>query len=751
VTLRSICIRNAVEAMPKPQIKPPSAKPQLADTLRQAVEHHQRGQLYEAEALYRQVLAVQTGNFDALHLCGVLMHQRGQPAEALKLIASALKTNARSAAAHSNYGIVLAVLERHEDALKSYERAVKLKPDYAEALNNRGNTLRALKRTQDALLSFERAIAARPDYSEALNNRGNALVELGRNEEALASYEQALVHRPNYPDALVNRGQCLVRLNRQDDALASFDRALSYQSRHSAALKERGHVLRDRKRLAEALQCYEQALAIAPDDAVTHANRGLVLRDLKRFNEAFDAYDRALSLKPDYVEVVVARGNVFYEMGSYDQALKEYERALDMQPDFAFGFNNRGNALNAMGRHEEALASYERALTLKPDYTEAHNNRGNALLDLNRPAEALADYESAMAHKPLAFALVNRGSALRYLDRVDEALDSFDRAIAIDPQLAEAHWNKALLCLSLGDFERGWPGYEWRWRGATDLTPRDFTQPQWRGEDLTGKTILLHAEQGFGDSIQFVRYVPMVAKRGGKIVLELPDSLMPLIGTFDGVIGMYRRGDALPAFDVHCPLLSLPLAFGTTIETIPAVVPYLHPPAERIESWRTRFASLGRPRIGLVWSGKPTHKNDHNRSIALSQLVPLLSLPGAQFVSLQREYRDTDLPVLDRVPVVRIEDGLADFAETAAAIAELDLVIAVDTAVAHLAGAMGKPLWLLLSHIQDWRWLCQRTDSPWYPSARLFRQPQIDEWDGVIARVAHELAEFSKVCDTAAK
>ncbi|MGA9004452.1 MAG: tetratricopeptide repeat protein [Pseudolabrys sp.] len=737
--------------MPKPQIKPQSANPGVADILRRAVDHHQRGQLTEAEALYRQVLAVQPGNFDALHLCGVLVHQRNQPAEALQLIARALKTNARSAAAHSNYGIVLAVLDRHDEALKSYERAVKLKPDYAEALNNRGNTLRALKRANDALLSFERAIAARPGYSEAINNRGNALVELGRHEEALASYEQALSHRPAYPDALVNRGQCLAKLNRHDEALASIERALSYQPRHAAALKERGHLLRDRKQLAEALNCYEQALAIAPDDAVTHANRGLVLRDLKRFNEAFTAYDRALALKPDYVEVVVARGNVFYELHAYDQALAEYERALEMQPDFAFGFNNRGNALNAMGRHDEALASYEHALALKPDYTEAHNNRGNALLDLNRPEEALADYESAVAHKPQAFALVNRGSALRYLDRTEEALDSFDRAIALDPELAEAHWNKALLCLALGDFERGWAGYEWRWRGATDLTSRGFRQPQWRGEDLTGKTILLHAEQGFGDSIQFVRYVPLVARRGAKIVLELPDSLVPLIGRVDGVIGMCRRGDALPQFDVHCPLLSLPLAFGTTIETIPASVPYLHAPAERVEKWRARFADLERPRIGLVWSGKPSHKNDHNRSIALSQLEPLLSLAGVQFVSLQREYRDSDLPVLNRLPVLRIDDALTDFAETAAAIGELDLVIAVDTAVAHLAGALGKPLWLLVSHIQDWRWLVQRTDSPWYPSARLFRQPRIGEWDVVIAGMGHELAEFSKACGTATK
>ena len=649
-------------------------------------------------------------NFDALHLCGVLMHQRGDAAEALKLIARALKTNARSAAAHSNYGTVLAAVERHDEALKSYERAIALKPDYAEALNNRGNALRALQRTQDALKSFERAIAARQDYAEALNNRGNALVELDRTEEALASYEQALEHQPNYADALVNRGKCLIALKRGDEALASFDRALSFRPDHAPALKERGHLLRDRKQPAEALDSLDRALALAPEDPEAYLGRALVLRDLKRCNEAFMACDRALALKPVYPEAAVARGNVFHEMRSFNDAIKEYDRALAMRPDFA----------------------------------QAYGNRANALVELNRPAEALADYDRAIADKPYASALVNRGLALNYLDRPDEALESFDRAIALEPGMAQGHWNKALLCLALGDFEHGWHDYEWRWRGATDLVPRAFTQPQWHGENLAGKTILLHAEQGFGDSIQFVRYLPLVKAKAGKVILEVPESLLPLIGDLANGVTMLTRGDVLPAFDLHCPLMSLPLAFGTTLASIPASVPYLHAPAGRVDAWHARLSSMARPRVGLVWSGRPDHKNDHNRSIALSRLEPLLSVAGVAFVSLQREYRETDLPALGRLPVLRLDDALADFAETAAVISELDLVITVDTAVAHLAGAMAKPLWLLLPQIQDWRWMRGRTDSPWYPSARLFRQSQIGDWDGVISAVAQELAAFTK-------
>jgi len=696
--------------MPKPQIRPPSGNATLVDVLRRATAHHQRGQLHEAEALYRQVLATQPNNFDALHLCGVLMHQRGDAPEALKLIARALKTNGRSAAAHSNYGTVLAAVERHDEALKSYERAIALKPDYAGALNNRGNTLRVLKRTQDALESFERAVAVQPDYAEAINNRGNALFDLGRTEEALVSYEKALAHQPDYADALVNRGKCLIALKRGDEALASFDRALAHRPQHAAALKERGHLLRDRKQPIEALDSLDRSLALAPNDAEAHLGRALSLRDLKRFDESFVACDRALTLKPDYPEAAVARGNVFHELRAFKEAIKEYDRALAMHPGFA----------------------------------QAYGNRANALVELNCPAEALEDYDRAIAEKPYASALVNRGLALNYLDRPDEALDSFDRAIALEPDMPQGHWNKALLCLALGDFERGWDDYEWRWRGATELVSRGFAQPQWRGEDLGGKTILLHAEQGFGDSIQFMRYLPMVKAKAGHVILEVPDSLRPLIGELAEGVTMLTRGDPLPAFDVHCPLMSLPLAFGTTLASIPASVPYLYAPAGRTEAWRRRLSGTKRPRVGLVWSGRPDHKNDHNRSVALSRLAPLLSVGDATFVSLQREYREADLPTLEKLPILRLESSLSDFADTAAVIGELDLVISVDTAVAHLAGAMGKPLWLLLPRIQDWRWMRGRADSPWYPSARLFRQSQIGDWDGVISAVARELAAFAK-------
>ncbi len=399
-------------------------------------------------------------------------------------------------------------------------------------------------------------------------------------------------------------------MKRDDEALAGFEAALKIQPRHAVALKERGHRLREGGRLAEALVSYDATLALTPNDHETHANRGLVLRDLTRFDEAFAAYDRALALKPDFTDAVVARGNVFYQMGRHAEALAEYERALAMEPDFAYGFNNRGNALQALGRHGEALASFERALTLKPDYGEAHNNRGNALIELNRHEEALKDYDAAVAGNPFAFALVNRGSALRYLGRTDEAMASFDQAIALDPKLPEAHWNKALLSLALGDYANGFAGYEWRWRGATELAPRGFAQPQWQGEDIAGRTILLHAEQGYGDSIQMLRYLPLVKARGARVVLEIPDSLMPLLGAHGDDVTVLNKGTPLPPFDLHCPLMSLPLAFGTTLDSVPAEVPYLAAPAERARAHGGAAAAIGGPtrRPRLVRQAEPQER-----------------------------------------------------------------------------------------------------------------------------------------------
>jgi tetratricopeptide (TPR) repeat protein len=590
-----------------------------------------------------------------------------------------------------------------------YRRVLNADPRHFDALHLCGVLMQQRGRSAEALALIGAALAANARVAAAHCNYGLVLAALGRHQEALASYERALALKPDYADAHYNRGNTLVALNRFDEALKSFEQAIVLRPNHPNALLNRAQVLERLGRTREALASFDLALALAPGNA--------------------DSFNM--------------RGNVHFSMKSYAAALADYDRAAALRPDAAPIHNNRGNALRELGRHEEALAAFDRAVAIKPDYAQAFSNRANALLELNRVEEALADYERALAIKPnFADALVNRGNALHYLGRPQEALTSFDRAIASSPQLAEAHWNRALTLLALGDLERGFAAYEWRWRRDGELKPRDFSQPQWHGEDLRGRTILLHAEQGFGDTIQFIRYLPMVAAKGAGIVLEIPDDLRPLVGRPDGVAAIVRRGEALPPFDVHCPLMSLPVACATTLATVPAPIPYLAAPAERIERWRARLSRAAAPRVGLVWSGKPTHRNDRNRSIPLPLLAPLLALPGIAFVSLQKEYRDADLPLLAQYPLLRLESELCDFADTAAVIAGLDLVIAVDTAAAHLAGAMGKPLWLLLPAIGDWRWLLEGRDSPWYPTARLFRQPRIGDWQSVIAEVSRELALF---------
>jgi hypothetical protein len=392
-----------------------------------------------------------------------------------------------------------------------------------------------------------------------------------------------------------------------------------------------------------------------------------------------------------------------------------------------------------MSRFEDAVASYERALAIRPDFAQALYSRGNALMALNRHDEAIASFERALAARPgYAEALNNRGAALQALNRHQEAIASYEQLLAIKPDDAGVHFNASLARLTLGDLLAGWKEYEWRWKSKHFTSrQRDFTQPLWLGrESLAGKTILLHAEQGFGDTLQFVRYAPAVARQGARVLLEVPGALRRLFEGFQGVERVIAKGESLPKFDCHCPLMSLPLAFGTTLQNIPCEVPYLSAPARRVEQWRQQLGTGTKPRVGIVWSGRLTHKNDHNRSIPLSALLPLAGA-GVELVSLQKEVRGDDLATLAQFGEIRhFGEELQDFADTAALISLLDIVVSVDTAPAHLAGALGKPVWILLPYRPDWRWLLDREDSPWYPTARLFRQPAIGDWESVIERYA---------------
>jgi tetratricopeptide (TPR) repeat protein len=592
---------------------------------------------------------------------------------------------------------------------------------------------------------YLRLLAARPDHFDALQMLGILRYHQKRLPEALAALGAALEAKPDFAPAFLSYGLVLDALERRTEALASYDRALALAPHYAEAHYNRGLVLRGLARPAEALASFEQALSIKPDYVEAHFNRGNALQDLRRPAEALASFEAALAIKPDHVGALNNRGLALTGLHRPADALASFERVLAIQPDHVRALNNRGNTLQELRRPAEALAAYEKALAVQPAYAQAHYNRGIVLRGLKRPAEALASFDSALAIDPNHVdALNNRGIVLRDLDRPLEALASYDRALAIEPGYAEAHSNRSCLALLLGDFERGFEEFEWRWR-VPEIAPwrRDFAQPLWRGEaPLAGKTILLHAEQGFGDAIQFVRYVPLVAAQGATVVLEVPPPLAALFARVAGAALVVGRGDALPAFDCHCPLASLPLAFKTRLETIPASVPYLSPAPDRVTKWRQRLPQAGQRRVGIAWAGNANFKGDQSRSIGLARFSPLLSVPGIELVGLQKDLRDGDRDILRNHPqVVHLGDAIADFGDTAAIMSALDLVVSSDTSVAHLAGALGKPVWVLLQFVADWRWLRGRSDNPWYPTARLFRQREIDDWESVIARVAQELRQ----------
>jgi tetratricopeptide (TPR) repeat protein len=554
----------------------------------------------------------------------------------------------------------------------------------------------------------------------------------------------------------------------------------------SAALYELGLAHLRSGRLMDAQVCCQQALAIDPvhadscflmgllvfeagdcDHAVNWFARalaeavkveylvalGAALRRLQRFDEAARAFDKAVQLKPDNPQAWKSLANVLGEAGRADESLLAWQHVLKLDPadrDAAYQcLEKRGNMLHAIKRFEEALTCHQQAHTLDPANPAACNNIGAALQSLQRDEEAVVWFDRAIDLKPdFVMALRNKALSFIQLGRFDEATATLEHARTIVPANADIEWNLSLLQLMAGNFDAGWVGREARWRGQ--MRPASyppFSQAMWLGDaDIEGKTVLVQEDEGLGDTLQFARYVPMLAGRGARVILVVRDQLYPLLSKLPGVAQCIPRESAasLPPFDLHCPLCSLPFAFQTRLATIPSDVPYLPAPSEDlVRAWKDRLdrqiADREKLRVGLVWSGNPKHDNDHNRSIPLQKLLSITDADAA-FVSLQKELRAGDDALLAQSGIVDLTFRLTDFAETAALLSCLDLVITVDTSVAHLAGALGRPTWVLLPFVPDYRWLLGREDSPWYPTLRLFRQSERGNWSPVLDRVGCELA-----------
>jgi tetratricopeptide (TPR) repeat protein len=614
------------------------------------------------------------------------------------------------------------------------------------------------RRLREAEQGYRAVLKAEPQHFGALHHLGVVHAQRGRVDKAIRLMRQALASDPNAAEVLNDLGVALEKANRLEEAVETYERAVALKLGYAEAHHNLGNCLQVLQRHEAALLHLEKALTLRPT-AETNNNLGVSLKVLRRHQDAIVHFEKALALRPTYPEASNNLGSALQALERHDEAILQFQRALDLRPGFVEAQYNLGNSLYQANRLDEAVLSYERVIAIQPSHAKAHSNLGYAFGELGHHEEAVAIYRRAAAIDPSdAEAYYNLGTGLQALNRHEESLAWFKKALKLNPELPKAHWNESRARLVLGDFVQGWKKFEWRWR--YNLSRRDFEQPLWLGEtDITGKTLLVHAEQGLGDTLQFCRYVPLIRNRAPNVVFEVQPELLELLrGSLagPGLIVVARGHDELPWFDLQCPLLSLPLACGTVLETIPRAIPYLKPDPERRDGWAqwTRSVPKG-PRVGLVWAGNPKlglHKkfqrSDARRSVRLSALRRLFDIANVTIVSLQKggaavaQVLDAGLPILDRT------DDLHSFADTAALVSDLDLVITVDTSVAHLAGGLGKPVWMLSRFDGCWRWLLDREDSPWYPTMRIFRQPAPGDWDPVISRVADDLTKFALGDDT---
>ncbi|KVQ51349.1 hypothetical protein WK03_06365 [Burkholderia cepacia] len=722
-----------------PDRRPPDTM-QLERLLLRARKAHHEGALQHAEHAYAELLALDPEHPEALHLLGAVRFQQGRLDDAEPLMRRSVERQPVPLAL-ANYSAVLAGLGREHDALARLDEALAINPLHQRVLFQRAGLLAQLARYDEACAVYDRLLELTPGFADGYVKRSDMLRALGRAGDALADCDRAIALAGRTFDAMRARGLALRDLGRFRDAADSYGHALALRPGSADALFLRGVAYLDLHDPEYALADFNAAIAASPTFVDAIFNSSVALEQLGQHEEALMRCDRALAIDPRHARSLANRGNAASHLGRFADAVDSYARALDVEPGSTGVLCNYASALMQVARHDDAHDMCDRALAIDPHYAPASFTRARVRLETHRYDDALDDLARVIAATPRdKLAHFHRGSALRALRRHEDALHAYAEAIDIDPDYALAHCMRAFLCLSIGDFEAGWAEYEWRWRDSQlDGSRRDFAQPRWtHGMPLDGQTILLYPEQGLGDTLQFCRYVPLVKALGARVVVEAPVELKALFATLDGIDVLVARGDPLPPFDLHCPLLSLPLEFRTDLSSIPAGGPYLRADPERVEHWRARLAESDRPRIGLVWSGNPLHLNDRNRSITLADLLPLLD-ERYEWISLQKVIRDEDRPVLDASPIRFVGDELTDFAETAALTEAMDAVISVDTSVAHLAGALGRPLAVMLPHTPDFRWLLDRDDSPWYPGARLFRQPEGGQWAPVVERLRDAL------------
>ncbi len=596
---------------------------------------------------------------------------------------------------------------RYDQAEALYHQILQQQPQQADALHLLGMILFSRGELDKAAGLILNAIESNPQVPAFHNNLSVIRYTQGQLDLAITLADQAIRLMPDYVDAYINKA-----------------RALSAQ-----------------KLTAEALQVYEKALNLAPQNATVHCHIGIMFQSLNQLDQAKMYYTNALKLNPQYVDAYNNLGTVLQQQGLNQEARACYEQALRLDPNFAGAYTNIGRIMQALGDLEEAKKFHVKALEVAPNFPEAENNLGIIFQEEGNDEEAIEHFRKALEIRPqYADAYSNLGNIALCACQIEEALDYFQKALSIQPNLVDAHWDRAIAWLLSGNYPKGWEEYEWRFR-KKDYPPRTYQQPLWDGSPLNGKKILIYDEQGFGDTFQFIRFLPQVQEKGGEVIFECHHGLKEILNGIQGVDTLIERSETsqeMPDFDVHLPLMSLPRVLSLTINTIPTPIPYLQAETKKVTRWRKKLESQKGLKIGITWAGSKTNKRNFERSCSIESFKTLTKVPNVQLYSLQMEQPD-GIQDTDNDDIIDLSHEISDFTDTAAILMNLDLVITVDTAVAHLAGALGRPVWLLLPFFPDWRWMLEGDNTPWYPSLRLFRQPSRGDWNSVFKKVAREL------------
>jgi tetratricopeptide (TPR) repeat protein len=695
------------ESPPNRLIEPPHIG-SSAEILSRALERLNAGAYIEAEDICRQVVLQQPNNAAAWHLRAIAAERCQRMDLAVQAIAQAVTLDPENITYARTMAEQLGVADLAAEAVSAWRHVVALNPDDAQAHLHLATHLLQIEQTPEALDHYQQAANLRPDDIPFQYMCATSLAKNGQHEAAIIWFETVLEHEPENADAIYNLAREL----------------------HSCG------------RLAAAIERYKQAVALRAEWPQAHNNLSVVLREVKQIEDAIAHGERAIAAQPDYPLAHNNLGLALLDAGRFAEGAAQLEKAVSQRPDDLEIQNNLAVALNACGRSEEAMKYANTVLRERPEWSVGRRTRGNILRQMNRLEEAVAEFQAGLSGQSPDFELYgNLGLTLLNLGKPNEAAAVYEKALALSPDQPEIRTALGIAQLSVGDFDSGWANYEHRWRCA-DFAPakREFSAPRWEGDSLEGKRILVFAEQGYGDTLQFCRYLPIVKDYAAHVIFECQPSLTQLMETLGSDVTIVPRGQPQPKVDVQAPLLSLPLLLQTWCNTIPSDIPYLMPPNE-IRKRREHFVGDSEPiKIGIAWAGNSERQDDWMRSCPPDQLRPIFDVANTEFFSLQK---GVDISVLPPdVPVTDLAPDLTNFSDTAAAIADLDLVITVDTAVAHLAGALGARVWVMLGNAPDWRYMRERDDSPWYPTMRLFRQNRVGGWKSTALLIAEELNKF---------